>query len=159
MKRSQPKQPKLEGSIDIRRAAMDLLARREHSRKELVDKLCGRVENPSDLDDALDRLIEENLLSDQRYCEAFVLSRKNKGYGPVRIKHELRERGVDQTLIDTYLDESSEAWITSLQKVIIKKYGDFPDDGYQQQVKKKRFLLQRGFTFEQIQSAINSLTG
>ena len=137
---------------------MDLLARREHTRLELTHKLKSRIEENSLLDAVLDELVDENLLSHERFCEAFVFSRTNKGYGPVRIKSELRERGVDASIVETYLHEEPEAWIEGLRKVIIKKYGSSPDNSYQQQAKQKRFLLQRGFTFEQIHVALNSLS-
>jgi len=133
---------------------MDLLARREHSRLELVNKLQDRVENSTVLDAVLDQLIEDNLLSDQRFCEAYVYSRTNKGFGPVRIKAELRERGVKQALIENSLIDDNSVWIKNLNKVIIKKYGDLSASNLQELARQQRFLLQRGFTFEQIHEAI-----
>ena len=153
-KRPSLKRPNLEGATDIRRAAMDLLARREHSRLELVNKLLDRVENPTVLDTVLDQLIEDNLLSDQRFCEAYVYSRTNKGFGPVRIKAELRDRGVKPSLIENSLINDNTAWIENLNKVIIKKYGDISVNSLKELARQQRFLLHRGFTFEQIRQAI-----
>ena len=70
----------------IRIKAMDILARREHSRKELFTKLSSHFPDYIDqLDDVLDQLKEGHLQSDQRFAEAFVRSRVNRGQGPQRL--------------------------------------------------------------------------
>src|SRR5690606_2652334 len=83
-----------------RETAIGLLARREHSRRELKRKL-GAKGHPSDLiDQVLEQLAREGLQSDQRFAEAYLHSRIQKGYGPVRLLHELAERGVDAGLAE-----------------------------------------------------------
>ncbi len=77
----------------VRLAAMNLLARREHSRREMQRKL-GRRFPPELLDTALNRLQEERLLCDSRFAECFLRQRAGRGFGPQRIRHELRERAL-----------------------------------------------------------------
>src|SRR5690606_7138195 len=72
----------------IRRTAMDLLARREHSYAEMLRKLRQRGAATELAEIELDRLQEQGLLSDERFCEAYVYSRSQRGYGPVRLREE-----------------------------------------------------------------------
>ncbi|HEX5842944.1 MAG TPA: regulatory protein RecX, partial [Pseudomonas sp.] len=84
----------LDNPVAVRRAAMDLLARREHGRVELTRKLRNRGAADELIEAALDRLAEEGLLSEARYMEAFVGYRARAGYGPLRIREELTQRGL-----------------------------------------------------------------
>ncbi len=142
---------------------MDLLARREHSRLELENKLKKRFPdadtntNIEALHQALELLIQEGLLSDERFCEAFVHYRKSRGYGPVRIRSELKLRGVSDQLIATYLDVHLNEWIMELTQLINKKYGGSLALDTKSQAKRQRFLYQRGYTFEQINTALRNL--
>ena len=92
-----------QSGITARLAAMNLLAYREHSRAELVAKLIGRSFDVSEIDAALDILENEHLLSDERFAQAYVRMRSRKGFGPIRIRQELQERGISRELIVTYL--------------------------------------------------------
>lgn len=136
---------------------MDLLARREHSRSELENKLQQRVANSTVLAEVLDQLSEERLLSDERFCEAYAYYRKNRGFGPVRIKAELKARGVDEHLISDCLNEYEGDWLGVTVELIKKKYGDRLEMDIQSQARRQRFLSQRGFTFDQIKRAIAEL--
>ncbi len=147
----------LETPADVRRAAMDLLARREHSRLEIARKLSARVESAETLKQVLDRLIEDTLLSNERFCEAFIRSRVNRGQGPRRISMELRKRGVEDVLVHRYLDPHASLWLESLIDLITRKYGPVPDTSPVALAKQQRFLQHRGFTFEQIRVAFDRL--
>lgn len=136
---------------------MDLLARREHSRLELQHKLQQRVESSGMLEETLDQLVEDNLLSDERFSEAFIYSRLNKGYGPVRVKAELKARGVSSRLIDKYLDEGADSWLQQLEQVVIRKYGTQPEQDIDSRARQQRFLQQRGYSYEQINRVMGTL--
>ena len=141
---------KLDTELAIRRSAMDSLARREHSRAEVFKKLKSRVEDTGMLNAVLDQLEQDNLLSDERFCESFVRYRRNNGYGPIRVGMELRERGVVDNLIGDYLDESSEQWLAALKQLVERKYGPQLETDMKSRAKQQRFLAQRGYSFEQI---------
>lgn len=144
----------LDTTAEIRFAAMNLLARREHSRLELVRKLQNRVEDKDFLDVALDRLIEDNLLSDERFCEAFVRMRANGGYGPVRVRAELKEGGVHNDLIVHYMALHEADWPEQAKAAFEKKYGLNPRTDAKSRASQQRFLAQRGFSYEQIKLAL-----
>ncbi|MDG2375806.1 MAG: regulatory protein RecX, partial [Woeseiaceae bacterium] len=79
---------------EARKKAMDFLARREYGQEELVRKLTTAGFDADVVMVEVDRLAEEGLQSDTRFASSFVQSRINQGKGPVRIREELKERGL-----------------------------------------------------------------
>ena len=140
---------------DIRIKAMDLLARREHSRSELSTKLNQRFSDCPDLIvAAVQRLNDEGLVSDQRFAESFVRQRVARGHGPLRIRQELRQREVEEGLIGEALAEAGIDWWALAEEVVQRRFGAEAPADFKEKAKRMRFLQQRGFTFEQIQSAV-----
>ena len=74
----------------IRFKILDLLSRREHSFKELINKLKDRVDSEEKLFEELTKLKQENLQSDERFAESYTRSRSVKGFGPEKISYELK---------------------------------------------------------------------
>lgn len=130
--------------LDAEQAAMRLLAMREHTQLELKNKL-KRAHADADVEQALKSLAEQGLQSDERYTQLYVELRRNKGYGPLRICADLRERGVDEVLIDSYVDETDSHWSSLLQQVVKKKYGAQPPVDQKDMARRGRFLSYRGF--------------
>src|SRR5690554_8208103 len=100
----------LDTPVSIRRAAMNLLARREHGYVELVRKLQQRGADTELVELELQRLVEEGLLSEERYLESYIRSRANAGRGPMRIREELLCRGLERSGIDRALNEADIDW-------------------------------------------------
>jgi regulatory protein len=138
----------------VREAAMDYLSRREHTTHELTQKLLGKEYDSDEVHAALEKLSDEGLLSDERFVEAFVYNRMQRGSGPFKIHAELRQKGVSDAMIAQFLDERDSAWLNIAQDVRVKKFGPaFPSD-IKEKARQARFLQQRGFTHEQTQSAL-----
>ena len=144
-------EPSSNVSKDIRRAAMDLLARREHSFKELSDKLSRRFTDQDLIVEQLEKLRDENLQSDQRFAEMFVRSRIGKFHGPIRIKNELRERGVAERWVSHAIREEGVDWAVLLEDLASNKYGEEPPVDARERARRMRFFQYRGFGFELIQ--------
>ncbi len=102
---------------------MDFLARREHSQVELRRKLATRGFDAELIETTLADLVAENLLSNSRFAEAFVHSRFQKGSGPQKIHAELRERGIDDGLIDASIAGYDQQWLERVREVREKKFG------------------------------------
>ena len=132
---------------------MDLLARLEHSAREMRAKLLAREFAHDEVDAAIERLIEDGLLSDERFAEAFVASRVRKGQGPVRIRGELEQRGVAGELIEASLARVDVDWCDVAREVQQRKYGGTRPTDYRERARRSRFLQYRGFTGEQIRYA------
>lgn len=133
---------------------MDFLARREHSRWELRQKLEKRGAGSS-LHQVLDRLEQDNLLSDRRYCEAMVRYRAAKGFGPIKIREELQHRGVSEALISVCLYSDDDQWLSVICRLVERKYSGSKIRDLKTKAAQQRFLRQRGFTYDQIRHALN----
>lgn len=143
---------------DIRMSAMSFLAMREHSVKELKDKLGRKFASVELIDQAIAGLIEQNLQSDERFAQAFVAMRQRQGKGPVIIKMELREKGVDAGLINLHVDESDSVWFELSRDVWHKKFRGAIPAGAQERAKQMRFLHSRGFSSRHIQAVFTTAT-
>lgn len=140
----------LDNPLAIRRAAMDLLARREHGRVELARKLRKRGAPEDMIDEALQRLSEEGLLSEARYLESFVAYRARAGYGPQRIREELGQRGLARGDVDQALRESGIDWFEQLRETWRRKFaGRLPADA-RERAQQGRFLTYRGYSLDMI---------
>jgi regulatory protein len=133
-----------------------LLARREHSVQELCHKLKGR-ECPADIVEQVTAdLVEEGLLSDRRFAEAYVYSRTERGFGPLSIQVGLRERGIGDSLAAAALAELAPDWKASARRQRHKRFSSDAPLDFNARVKQLRFLQQRGFTTEQARAAFSS---
>lgn len=135
--------------LELRHAAVALLARREHSRRELLRKLLRRSDDRELIEQVLDELVERNYLSEERFAESYVRARAGRGFGPLRIRAELKDRGLSDELIERYLSADFD-WCEQLAQVCEKKYGSAVVEGGKERNKQARFFLQRGFSYEQI---------
>ncbi|MFZ1827280.1 MAG: regulatory protein RecX [Candidatus Competibacteraceae bacterium] len=134
----------------IRAKAIELLVRREHSRLELRQKLAQRGFPAEHLDPVLNQLIEEGLLDERRYAELYACHRVDKGYGPLRIASELRERGVPQELVDQALAGLESDWAPRLRELHRKRFKSLAPVNAAERMQQTRVLRQHGFTLEQI---------
>ena len=134
----------------IRKKAMDLLARREHSEQELRRKLKSREYDADAIDEVLHALISDRLQSDERFTEAYVNHRFNAGVGPLKIRYELRQKGVSDLLADEFLELLSERWDRLMVQQRVRKYGEAIPADYAERMKQARFLQNRGFSPESV---------
>ena len=136
----------------IRIKAMDLLARREHSVKELLRKLCERYEETELIADVVRQLSEDNLVSDSRFAEMYIRSRIGRQFGPIKIKNDLRERGVSEDKIRFALNKANQDWLQLIQELSEKKYGKTLPSEVKETAKRMRFFQSRGFDTDCIRS-------
>ena len=132
-------------SNSLYNAALVMLARREHSQKELCSKLSFKYSfSPDDLRELLERLRNEGLQCDERFADSYTRSRIRKGFGPERIKMELNEKGISSTIVRSVMDSYEGEWREIAYREWRKKYNTRPAD-INEQVKQSRFLRYRGF--------------
>jgi regulatory protein len=138
------------------RTALDLLARREHSRRELERKLRARGFDEELIAPTLDALEESGALASARFTASFIRARAAKGQGPARIRAELAERGIDRNQADALLRDADIDWSALAASVRGKRFGaDRPTD-FKERARQMRFLEYRGFDSGQIGSALAS---
>lgn len=136
----------LETPEAARRTALDLLARREHSRREMSRKLQQRGASTALCEATLDQLEDDGLLSDERFCEAYVHARSQRGIGPQRLREELRERGVAEHVVETQLHEVERDWSESARQVFAKRFPEGPAQDPKERARQLRFMQYRGFS-------------
>jgi regulatory protein len=137
--------------MTLRERALNLLARREHSRVDLARKL-GPHGEADEIAALLDKLEQENLLSDERYAEALANTRTGR-HGSLRLKADLRDKGVPDAVIADVTREARLADLDAARAVWAKKFGTPPRDA-SERAKQMRFLAGRGFPLEVIRKAI-----
>jgi regulatory protein len=159
---------------------MDLLARREHSLSELERKLCRRFDAPDLVASVLRDLQRENLQSDERYAEGLLRQRIQRGYGPTRIRQDMRERGLDEAAISAAHAAVEPDWFAAAESVFARKFGaaagaeaelaivgreEGPADpaalrearqvALKEKAKRMRFMQYRGFASEHFRHLLN----
>ncbi len=136
-------------------SAYSILVRREHSRQELYWKLRQRETcQDVDLGALMDRLEDDNYLSDERYAEMSVRYGISKGYGPVKIAYRLRKNGVEDYLIQRYLNDDTIDWYTLIHNVRQKRFGIALPNDLKERAKQSRFLAGRGFKTDMIRTEL-----
>lgn len=148
-------------AADLRAFAMRLLARREYGVRELEQRLCKKFRGQEDIqqlaNEVAEALVEEGALSDQRYIKAFVRSRRQRSQGPLKIRAELQQKQVSQTLLEQLISElteqDSEAWVNLAAKWLARQHPeelDFPG-----RARFYRRMVNRGFSHEQAMAALD----
>lgn len=146
-------------ALALRRRAMDLLARREHSHLELSRKLEKRFPEAAteQVREAIHGLAEENLQSDRRFAENYLRRRHDEGFGWLHIRANLQARGVSEEIISG-IALPEEDWIMAADKALARKLGRgmggrlIPGSKAHQRL--YRFLQNRGFATETIHSVL-----
>jgi len=138
----------------LREVAIRLLARREHSRRELAVKLRQRGGATEHIEGTLDALESERLLSDRRFAEEFVRVRRERGQGPVRILAELSERGVDQSLARELLHAEPDHWLERARALRDRRFGGTLPASRREWLRQAGFLSRQGYTSEQVHAVL-----
>ncbi|MEI6746019.1 MAG: regulatory protein RecX [Methylococcaceae bacterium] len=138
---------------DIKNNCLRLLARREHSQKELLTKLIQKGFERADIQSVIDDLSANNWQSDARFAENYARSRLRKGYGATAIRYELSQKGIDvaNTNLNDVLLTVADNWLDLLTQTYCKKYGEIEPITRKDWAKRCQFLLRRGFSSSQIQ--------
>jgi len=134
-----------DASAEIRSRAVKLLTTREHSRQELARKLLRRAYAADAINAVLDQLERDDLLSESRLIEQYVAERLRKGFGPVRIRFELREKGLSDLRTEPYLELSEESCLALISAAHNRRFGAETRKERQTLAKRARFLEYRGF--------------
>ncbi len=133
-----------ESSLEMR--ALRYLARREYSRMELEKKLVSSspATAPAEVSELLDKLEQRGSLSARRVVEQVIQMRRHK-FGSQRIVHELKQKGIDEHLINDALPDLKETELAAAYDVWRKKFNVLPTN-IKERSKQTRFLLSRGFS-------------
>jgi regulatory protein len=130
---------------------LNYLARRDHSKFELLQKCKNKKYPIDDIHTALNALTHSGFINEQRFTQNYIDSRRRKGMGPKRIFIELEARGIATDMIAEELKITDNVWLDDVQRVWRKQFkNQLPEDS-RSRLKQMRFLQYRGFTREQIE--------
>lgn len=136
--------------------ALGMLVRREYSQRELRTRLehagCDEAESQA----ALGKLQQQHYQDDRRFGEMLVRTRVAQGYGPVRIRAELRTHGLADAAIRGLIDGADVDWTQLAAAQLRKKYGARPAADHAGRGKRAAFLLRRGFAADTVRIVIRS---
>lgn len=142
---------------EIEGVCLRLLARREHSRQELLAKLALRGFDRDDALPVIDKLAEHGWQDDLRYAESYARFRIQKGYGPIRVSYELKQNGIAAFDLEGIVQEEAGSWMALLEQVYSKKYSHDTVLERNEWAKRSRFLLHRGFSGAMISALFDEL--
>lgn len=137
--------------------AMWLISFRDHSRKELVDKL-RRDYSEDCCEQTADRMVELGLIDDERFARRYsadLINLKHLSYRGVRQK--LAEKGISRELIDEVTGEPEIDEEQQIRTIIDKKYSRVMND---EKGRRRAYnaLMRLGFSYRDIKSVMAEYT-
>jgi regulatory protein len=126
-------------------SALRMLAAREHSVQELQRKLIAKRHADGLVSRLLAELQAQDLLSDARFAESYVRSRTGKGFGPMRIRQGLFERGIGDELVEQHLTHCAEHWLELASQALLKRFKAEQVHDRNEWNRRARFLAGRGY--------------
>jgi regulatory protein len=132
---------------------LDALARRDLPSEDLRRKLLEKGYDSGIVAPLIEALRAEKLVNDERYVENFVAYHAARGQGPARVRLGLRQKGLEDSLIEECLAAYPD-WMLHLLEAQRKKFGAKEPSNYSERHRHARFLSYRGFTSAQIRSAL-----
>lgn len=156
---SQQELEKLVQASDAHRAgekALYLLEHRNHSKKELEDKIARTAASREAARAAAERMEQLGLIDDEAYARNLAKELfTRKRYGVMRVRQELRLKGIDGELIDQLLEEygGEEKSLENIRAVLEKKYPGWQED---EKIRRRAFAaLQRlGYSYSLIRQGM-----
>lgn len=122
-----------------------MLARREHSRRELRARLQRGGYDEEEAEAALDRLGDQHYQDDGRFAEMLLRSRAALGYGPLRVRAELASHGLAAAAIDALLHTAEVDWEAGARAALRRRHGGGAGSDWAERGRRAQFLLRRGF--------------
>ena len=148
--------------MSIRNAAIRLLARREHSRRELTRKLIQRGFDSKAISPVLLTLEQDDLLNESRFIGMIVRVRSAKGLGPLKILAELQTHDINQCEVEQNEDWQAVDWIDVGCMIRAKRFKENQSDRLSghldvaEKMKQTRYLTQRGFRMDQVREILKA---
>ena len=143
-----------EQAAELRRAALDWLARRDYSRAELTRKLRRKFGEDVELEALFGWLEEHRFLDESRYLDILIRSALDRGHGLLRLRQDLRQRGLPAALVDQALGELDVDWFEQARQLRERRFGPGPVTDPKEKARQLRYLQYRGFTTDQCLHAL-----
>ncbi len=146
---------------DAKLAAYNYVSYKPRSEYEVREKLRTKAYSQASIDFAISFLYEFKLLNDEEFAQSYITTFiKNKPSGKFKLIHELRKRGIEESLIDKsitayYPENSACEMALAAAKKHLRKVTHKPKEKQKQLV--IDFLSRRGFDWDTIHKSIDKL--
>ncbi|WP_028862814.1 regulatory protein RecX [Psychromonas aquimarina] len=137
----------------VRRSAFWHLGRRDHSEKELREKISRKTDNQQWIETVISECLDNNYLNDARFIENFIRSAQNRGFGLNRIKRDLQNKGISLNELADIFENSIHDYVNCAVRLLSDKYKQRLANQHLKQ-KAMAFLQGKGHDFNDIFSAI-----
>lgn len=147
------KKPKVADERQVFSYACWLLARRNYSQKELLDKFEVKyIPNEEVFAKVFAKLIKFNLQSDEGFAESFV--RSHEHWGARRNSLELKRRGIEEEMIEKFLPNEVSETQNARETLAKKLRGEELPKDWKDKQKLAAFLARRGFDLDVIREVM-----
>ncbi|HGN1706731.1 TPA: regulatory protein RecX [Providencia rettgeri] len=147
---------------DLYQYALFMLSRRDYGKAELFARMKRRMYEKNEgiidvplIEKVLERLSEQHFLDDERVVALMMQGYIRKGYGPLRIKQEMRQKGFADALVEKNFTNVDIDWFEKAAYVRSKKFGDNLPQDFKEKSKQIRYLQYRGFLGDMIYELFN----
>ena len=137
----------------------NLCSRREYCSSDIRRKALTALDNDREgADKVMDLLIKDKYVDDYRYSCAYARDKASiAGWGPSKIRYMLSSKGVDRDVIDRAMLEIDESKADQiLDRLVRSRYASLRNDP-QVRVKLLRYVVGRGYTYDEASSVIDEL--
>jgi regulatory protein len=124
---------------------LGLLSRREHSSRELKAKLARKGHAKEEISDAVSRLADRKYQSDDRFGVSIAHARVAQGYGPARIRAELKSHGLSDAAVRAAIEATEADWLAVAAGQLRRRFGAKAPALADERGRRAQFLLRRGF--------------
>ena len=100
----------------------------------------------------ISKLLEYHFIDDERYTNSFISAHKNT-FGKLKLKQQLLQKGVSESLIDSALNDENFDQIDEIKK-LAEKYMKSKEETKENYIKLFRYLLNKGFEYEDVKSVL-----
>jgi regulatory protein len=136
--------------------ALEALAQKERTAAELDAWLAERGFEPSQIADAVERLVAAGALDDEAFARRFAADKRElRGWGPERIREALAERGLERELIAAAISEGHPEQLRRAL-ALLERRGEAPVDE-PSRARALGFLARRGYAPELAYEAVRCL--
>ncbi len=142
-------------TLSSKEAAIQLLSRRDHGQYELYQKLALKGYEEADIEAAINFCLDHNYLDDLRYAKSQIRQHVYKGHGERRIRQELTQKRVAESVIDEAMAQEPQDWFELAKLSAEKKFKGIKAKDQKEYAKQVRFMQYRGYRFDQISYALN----
>lgn len=137
---------------DIKSEALRLALSKRRTKKQIVEKLISKGFEADEAEDAAEYYREAGYIDHRDFARRFANDSANiKGYGPDRIRRDLRERGVEEE----FIEEALSGIEFDIKPIMQKKFKECEDQKTMNKI--INCFMRRGFSFDEIKNAIREV--